>query len=51
MSCMACPLCRSAGVGHLNVMDADVARVGEEGETVGLLQNEGGRKQVVSHQL
>lgn len=32
-------------------MDADVARVGEEGGTVGLLQNEGGRKQVVSHQL
>lgn len=51
MSCMACPLCRSASVGHLNVMDADVARVGEEGGTVGLLQNEGGCKQVVSHQL
>lgn len=51
MSCMACPLCRSASVGHLNVMDAGVVHVGEEGGTVGLLPNEGGRKQVVSHQL
>lgn len=51
MSCVACPLCRSASVGHLNVVDADVDHVGEEGGTVGLLQNEGSSKQVMSHQL
>lgn len=56
MSYVACPLCRSASVGRLSVMYADVVCVGEEGRdretpAKGRQQQSGDEPPAVTHSL